>query len=96
VACACLVDKGSVWLGFWGYFCFQKAKSLTKGAAFGGYFFRSSCFFVVHFRKHLRPAFGFSLFEMGGIKNSLIFVLGEIKIGGIFYTCFNQTTLAFL
>jgi hypothetical protein len=91
-----LLTKGPFGWAFGATFFFQKAKSLTKGAAFGGYFFRSSCFFVVHFRKHLRPAFGFSLFEMGGIKNSLIFVSREIKIGGIFYTCFNQTTLAFL
>jgi hypothetical protein len=36
-----------------------KAKSPTKGVVFELYFFRSSCFFVVLFLKHLRPCFGF-------------------------------------
>ena len=85
-----------VWLGFWLWLL-----ALTKGAAFGGCFFRSSCFSVVHFWKLVWPcfwllAFGFLLFEIGGIKSSSIVVSREIKIKGIFYICLTKQLLAFL
>jgi len=35
-------------------------------------------------------AFGFLLFEIGGIKSFFIVVLREIKIDGIFYTCLTK------
>ena len=35
-------------------------------------------------------AFGFLLFEIGGIKSSFIVVSREIKIEGIFYTCLTK------
>ena len=41
-------------------------------------------------------AFGFLLFEIGGIKSSFIVVSREIKIEGIFYTCLTKQFLAFL
>ena len=41
-------------------------------------------------------AFGFLLFEIGGIKNSFIVVSREIKIEGIFYTCLTKQLSAFL
>jgi len=41
-------------------------------------------------------AFGFLLFEIGGIKSSSIVVSREIKIKGIFYTCLTKQLSAFL
>ena len=41
-------------------------------------------------------AFGFLLFEIGGIKNSSIAVSRKIKIKGIFYTCLTKQLSAFL
>ena len=41
--------KQGLRLGFWLWLLAPKAKSPTKGAVFGGCFFRSSCFSVVHF-----------------------------------------------
>ena len=41
-------------------------------------------------------AFGFLLFEIGGIKNSSIVVSREIKIKCIFYTCLTKQLSAFL
>ena len=38
----------------------------------------------------LFSAFGFLLFEIGGIKSSSIVVSREIKIEGIFYTCLTK------
>jgi len=41
-------------------------------------------------------AFGFLLFEIGGIKSFFIVVSREIKIEGIFYTCLTKQLSAFL
>ena len=41
-------------------------------------------------------AFGFLLFEIGGIKSSSIVVSREIKIKCIFYTCLTKQLSAFL
>ena len=41
-------------------------------------------------------AFGFLLFEIGGIKSSSIVVSREIKIEGIFYICLTKQLLTFL
>ena len=49
VSSSCFFCLGPVWLGFWLWLLAPKAKSPTKGAAFGWCFFRSSCFSVVHF-----------------------------------------------
>ena len=68
-----------------------------------------SCFWRVFFQKQLLfrssflkagltllLAFGFLLFEIGGIKSSSIVVSREIKIEGIFYTCLTKQLSAFL
>ena len=68
-----------------------------------------SCFWRVFFQKQqlfrslflkagltLILAFGFLLFEIGGIKSSSIVVLREIKIECIFYTCLTKQLSAFL
>ena len=86
-------------MGFWLWLLAPKAKSPTKGAVFGGCFFQKQLLFRSTFLKAgltLLLAFGFLLFEIGGIKSSFIVVSREIKIEGIFYTCLTKQLSAFL
>ena len=62
-------------------------------------FFQKQLLFRSSFLKAgltLLLAFGFLLFEIGGIKSSSIVVSREINIKGIFYTCLTKQLSAFL
>ena len=76
-----------------------KSQKPNQRGCFWRLFFQKQLFFRSSFLKAgltLLLAFGFLLFEIGGIKNSSIVVSREIKIKGIFYTCLTKQLLAFL
>ena len=72
--------------------------SLTKGLYLVVVFPETAVFSITFLKADLTLflAFGFLLFEIGGIKSSSMVVSREIKIESIFYTCLIKQFLAFL
>ena len=76
-----------------------KSQKPNQRGCFWRRFFRKQLLFHSTFLKAgltLLLAFGFLLFEIGGIKSFSIVVSIEIKIEGIFYTCLTKQLSAFL
>ena len=76
-----------------------KSQKPNQMGCFWRVLFKKQLFFRSSFLKAgltLLLAFGFLLFEIGGIKSSSIIVSREIKIKGIFYTCLTKQLSAFL
>ena len=76
-----------------------KSQKLNQRGCFWRVLFQKQLLFRSSFLKAgltLLLAFGFLLFEIGGIKSSSIVVSREIKIKGIFYTCLTKQLSAFL
>ena len=76
-----------------------KSQKPNQRGCFWRVLFQKQLFFRSSFLKAgltLLLAFGFLLFEIGGIKSSSIVVSREIKIKSIFYTCLTKQFSAFL